>query len=78
MPLLSFLVLTTVGSGLWNGAFIGLGWLLGENWDAIEAWVGPISKVIVGALLVGVVILIVRRLRSDPESPDRTSADVNA
>ena len=63
MPLLRFVVLTTIGSGVWNAAFIALGWVLGENWDRVEGWLGPISYVVLGLLAVGLVVLVVRRAR---------------
>lgn len=64
MPVLRFTVLTTIGSGVWNAAFIGLGWALGENWDTVEQWLGPVSYVVIGLLVVGLVVLAVRRRRS--------------
>jgi membrane protein DedA with SNARE-associated domain len=64
MPLLRFLVLTTVGSGVWNAAFIALGWVLGENWGQVEGWIGPVSYVVVGLVVIGLVVLAVRRVRA--------------
>jgi membrane protein DedA with SNARE-associated domain len=31
-----FLVLTTIGSAVWNGALIGLGWALDDAWHRVE------------------------------------------
>jgi len=64
MPLVKFLTLTTIGSGVWNAAFVALGWLLGERWDSVERWLGPVSYVVVGLLVIGLVVLVVRKLRS--------------
>jgi membrane protein DedA with SNARE-associated domain len=64
MPIGRFVLLTAIGSGAWNGVFIGLGWLLGENWDRVQGWLGPISYAVVGLLAVGLVILVVRRIRA--------------
>jgi membrane protein DedA with SNARE-associated domain len=61
MPVLRFAVLTAIGSGVWNGLFIGLGWWLGERWDQVEGWFGPVSYVVLGLVLVGLVILMIRR-----------------
>ena len=40
MPVLRFVLLTTVGSAVWNAALIGGGWALGSRWreltDAVE------------------------------------------
>ncbi|MCO1659160.1 DedA family protein [Pseudonocardia humida] len=64
MPLVKFLTLTTLGSGVWNAAFVALGWLLGERWDSVERWLGPVSYVVIGLLVVGLIVLIVRKVRS--------------
>jgi membrane protein DedA with SNARE-associated domain len=64
MPLLRFVTLTTIGSGVWNAAFIALGWVLGENWNLVEGWLGPVSYVVFGLVAVGLVVLAVRRARA--------------
>jgi membrane protein DedA with SNARE-associated domain len=64
MPMLRFVALTTLGSGVWNAAFVALGWVLGENWDQVEGWLGPVSYVVLGLLAVGLVVLVVRRART--------------
>jgi len=64
MPLTRFVVLTAIGSGVWNAAFIALGWVLGENWEQVEGYLGPVSYVVLALLAVGLVVLVVRRLRS--------------
>ena len=68
MPLLRFAVLTTIGSGVWNAVFIALGWWLGERWDQVQSWLGPVSYVVVGLLVIGLGVLIVRKLRSPSTS----------
>ena len=64
MPLPRFLTLTAIGSGVWNAIFIGLGWVLGENWGRVQGWLGPVSYVVLGLVVVGLVWLAVRKLRS--------------
>jgi membrane protein DedA with SNARE-associated domain len=64
MPVVRFTVLTAIGSGVWNAAFIGLGYALGENWNTVEQWLGPVSYVVIGLLVVGLVWLAVRRRRA--------------
>ena len=64
MPLMRFVLLTALGSGVWNALFVWLGWTLGENWGSVERWVGPASYVVIGLLLIGVVVLIVRKVRA--------------
>ena len=61
MPLPRFLLLTALGSGVWNALFIGLGWVLGEHYDRVQTWLGPVSYVVVGLVGVGLVWLALRR-----------------
>jgi membrane protein DedA with SNARE-associated domain len=63
MPLVTFVTLTAIGSGLWNAAFIALGWVLGDNWGSVQRWLGPIGYVVIGLLVIGLVVLVVRRAR---------------
>lgn len=65
MPVMRFTVLTAIGSGVWNAAFIGLGWVLGEHWDTVGQWIGPVGYVVIALLAVGLVVLAIRRYRSD-------------
>jgi membrane protein DedA with SNARE-associated domain len=71
MPMLRFVLLTAIGSGVWNAAFIALGWVLGENWEQVEGFLGPVSYVVLALLAVGLVVLVVRRLRSRSASVSR-------
>jgi membrane protein DedA with SNARE-associated domain len=64
MPITRFVLLTALGSGVWNAAFLGLGWLLGENWAQVQSWLGPVSYVVIGLLVAGLVVLAVRRART--------------
>jgi membrane protein DedA with SNARE-associated domain len=63
MPVLRFTVLTAIGSGVWNAVFIALGWWLGERWDQVQNWLGPVSYVVIGLVVIGLIVLIVRKLR---------------
>ncbi|GAA0895334.1 DedA family protein [Pseudonocardia zijingensis] len=69
MPLVRFTVLTAVGSGVWNAAFIALGWTLGENWEQVQGYLGPVSYVVLGLLAVGLAVLVVRRVRAREATP---------
>jgi len=68
MPLVQFVVLTTIGSAVWNAALIGAGWALGENWEDASAFVDrikyPLLALVVLAIVAAVVVALRRRGRS--------------
>ena len=70
MPLPKFLVYSAIGSALWATALAGAGYLLGENYDRVEQYVGPASKIILGLLVVAAVWWFVRRRREQAASTD--------
>jgi membrane protein DedA with SNARE-associated domain len=61
MPLVKFTVLTSVGTGVWNAAFIAAGWFLAEKWQKVDEYMGPVSIVVIGLIVIGLVILAWRR-----------------
>ncbi len=74
MPLLSFIVFTTIGSGVWNALLIWAGWLLGENWEVVGTYQGYFGNFIVAALVVTVVWFLGSRLLRTvrpPSKPDQ-------
>ena len=66
MPIVRFIVLTFAGSAIWNALFIGAGWVLGDNWDVVEGYMGPLSYLVVALLALALVLLVVRKVRRDP------------
>ncbi|MCC7372057.1 MAG: DedA family protein [Chloroflexi bacterium] len=71
MPLWSFVLYTTLGSGLWNAALIVGGWALGANWQLVEQYQGLFSKVFVGLMALGIGWFVVRRLMNGGPSAQR-------
>jgi membrane protein DedA with SNARE-associated domain len=61
MPLPKFLALTALGTGVWNAAFIAAGWFMAEKWQKVDAYMGPISFVVIGLIVIGLVITAWRR-----------------
>jgi membrane protein DedA with SNARE-associated domain len=58
-----FLLLTLIGSGLWNSLFIILGFVLGENWGVVEDWMSQYSRVVLVLAIVTLAVIIVIRIR---------------
>ncbi|MDA3646715.1 DedA family protein [Saccharopolyspora indica] len=63
MPLLPFLVLTALGSLIWNTALVLAGYLLGRSWWLVESYIGIFQKVVIVAVLVAVVWFVATRIR---------------
>ncbi len=52
MQLLKFLLWSTFGTALWSGALAAAGFLLGRRFAKIEEVVGPLSSVVVAAIVL--------------------------
>jgi membrane protein DedA with SNARE-associated domain len=57
MPLWSFAIYTLLGSVVWNGLLVGLGWLLGSRWELVGTY-GPIIEYAVLALLLAMALRV--------------------
>ncbi|PRH76392.1 hypothetical protein C6N75_25875 [Streptomyces solincola] len=62
MPIPMFLVLTTLGSALWNTIFILAGYLLGDNWEKVSHYVSLYSKGVLAVAAVAVLAFIAVRV----------------
>lgn len=70
MPLMRFSLLSALGSGVWNALFVGLGWFLGDRWEVIEQYMGPISTAVLVVAVIAIGWLVVRRLRGRDATAD--------
>ncbi|MET0190338.1 DedA family protein [Pseudonocardia sediminis] len=70
MPLVRFTALSALGSAVWNALFVGLGWFLGDRWEVIEQYMGPISTAVLVVAVVAIGWLVVRRVRSRNAAAD--------
>lgn len=55
MPIWKFLVYTALGTALWNGAFIGLGWALGAQWRHVRQYAHVVEYVVLAAVVGGLI-----------------------
>ncbi|MEV0699163.1 DedA family protein [Saccharopolyspora sp. NPDC050389] len=62
MPMPAFLVLTALGSLIWNTALVLAGYLLGQSWWIVESYVGIFQKVVIVAVVVAVVWFVAARI----------------
>lgn len=61
MPLVPFLLYTTIGAALWAALLAFAGRLLGENYGRVNTLLGPVTYVVIGGLVVAGVVWVVRR-----------------
>lgn len=52
MPLATFVLYTTAGSLVWNTILIFAGYILGDNWEHVEDYVGYLQYVVIAVVLV--------------------------
>ena len=64
MKLTSFVVLTAIGSAVWNIALIGAGAVLGDQWERVGEYVGVFQWLVIVAILVLLVRFVVSRLKN--------------
>ena len=61
MPMLPLLVLTAIGSAIWTTILAYAGYILGANYEQVETFIEPISKIVVIVVLcIGAVIAFIR------------------
>ncbi|WSQ08721.1 DedA family protein [Streptomyces sp. NBC_01231] len=66
MPLPVFLGLTTLGSAIWNTAFVLAGYALGDNWAQVTSVVSAYSKIVLAVAVVAVLAFVGVRLLRRP------------
>ena len=78
MPLPSFVLYTTIGSGVWNALLIEAGWLLGDNWELVSGYQKLLGNVVRAALALAVVWFVGRRLLVGKSGPGAEGAEPGA
>lgn len=61
MPIVPFLLFSTAGTTLWVLFLTGLGYLLGNNYYLVDDYLGPVSKLVLVALVAAFVFWVVKR-----------------
>nr|CAA9309196.1 MAG: FIG00816757: hypothetical protein [uncultured Nocardioidaceae bacterium] len=62
MPFVTFVLLTTAGSAIWNTVFVMAGYLLGEQWHRVEPYAGTFQLVVIAAVVLAVGYFVVSRV----------------
>jgi membrane protein DedA with SNARE-associated domain len=61
MHVAMFLLYSTLGMGIWATVLAFLGRLLGENYQKVDQYLGLVSYVVLGLLVIGGIIWVVKR-----------------
>ncbi|PIG95372.1 DedA family protein [Gloeocapsopsis sp. IPPAS B-1203] len=61
MHLVPFLLYSTLGTLLWVGLLTYLGYVLGDNYELVDEYLGPVSKIVVVTLLIAFILWVVRK-----------------
>jgi membrane protein DedA with SNARE-associated domain len=64
MSLPLFLVLTALGSMIWNAIFVLAGYQLGEQWHLVERYAGVVTDLVIVVVVVAVLAWVVIRVRT--------------
>ena len=76
MPLKTFFLQTFIGSTIWGGFLILLGYYLGDNWEAVATKLKRFDLVIGALVVLAIVALgirfVVRRRRERQNNADQT------
>ncbi len=62
MPILPFLVYSTIGTTLWVGLLTYAGFALGQNYKLVEEYLDPISKIVVITVILAFVSFVIFKI----------------
>ena len=66
----TFVIASTIGTAGWTAALAYVGFLMGENSSAIDAWVGPLSNAVIVILVLTYVWRVWTHRHVDPASDE--------
>lgn len=61
MNFITFILLSLLGTSVWVSILTLLGREFGRNYDKVEAYLGPVSYIVIGALALAYIVYVVRR-----------------
>src|SRR5699024_3268515 len=64
MRLVPFVLLTTIGSAIWNTALVGVGYSLGTQYERIEDYLEYLDYVVYTAIVIAVGWFVLSKLRA--------------
>lgn len=64
MPIIPFVIYSTLGTIFWVTLLTGAGYIFGENYEKVGAYLKPISTVVIVAILVASIYWLIKRKKS--------------
>lgn len=64
MPMPQFLIYSLLGTIGWVGLLTFAGYLLGDNYELVDQYLAPVSKLVLGGLVIGFIVWIVMRRKN--------------
>ena len=61
MPLIPFTLYSTLGTTIWVTFLTFLGYKLGDNYELVDEYLGPVSKIILAIIVIFFILWIVRK-----------------
>lgn len=61
MPMLPFLLFSTIGTILWVTFLTMAGYFLGNNYELVDEYLAPVSKIVAITLVIALIIWIIRK-----------------
>jgi len=61
MPIIPFLLYSTVGTTIWVTLLTFIGYKLGDHYDLVEEYLGPVSKIVLLILIIGFILWVVKK-----------------
>lgn len=71
MPMPVFIMLTTLGSLLWNSVLVLAGYWLGDRWDTVGTYVGVLSKAVLVLVVVAIAAYVAVRVKGRGKAQHR-------
>lgn len=64
MRMAPFLFYSTVGTTIWTAALTYAGYVLGDNYELVDEYLAPVSKIVAAAIVVTFAVWVVRRKKA--------------
>jgi membrane protein DedA with SNARE-associated domain len=61
MPIVPFTIYTTIGTIIWTTALTTLGYKLGSNYELVDEYLAPVSKIVLGILVLAFAAWLVKK-----------------